>query len=78
VVAADQVAAGDPHYIVLVFLDIAALAAVVATWFAIVVTGRYPRGLFGFVEGVVRWHNRVIGYAVTLITDSYPPFRLAH
>lgn len=66
-----------PHYIVLFFLDIAALVAVIAAWFAIVFTGRYPRGLFDFVEGVVRWHNRVIGYALTLVTDSYPPFRLA-
>ena len=66
-----------PHYIVLFFLDIAALAAVIAAWFAILFTGRYPRGLFGFVEGVARWHNRVIGYALTLVTDSYPPFRLA-
>ena len=66
-----------PHYIVLFFLDIAALVAVIAAWFAVVFTGRYPRGLFGFVEGVARWHNRVIGYAVTLVTDSYPPFRLA-
>jgi hypothetical protein len=66
-----------PHYIVLFFLDIAALAAVIAAWFAILFTGRYPRGLFDFVEGVARWHNRVIGYALTLVTDSYPPFRLA-
>ena len=40
-------------------------------------TSRYPRGMFGFVEGVARWNNRVIGYAATLVTDSYPPFRLA-
>ena len=66
-----------PHYIVLFFLDIGALAAVIAAWFAILFTGRYPRGLFDFVEGVARWHNRVIGYALTLVTDSYPPFRLA-
>src|SRR5215831_13884198 len=66
-----------PHYIVLFFLDIAALVAVIAAWFAIVFTARYPLGLFGFVAGVARWHNRVIGYAVTLVTDSYPPFRLA-
>jgi hypothetical protein len=50
---------------------------VIVAWFAILFTGRYPRGLFGFVEGVARWHNRVVGYAVTLVTDIYPPFRLA-
>jgi hypothetical protein len=66
-----------PHYIVLFFLDIAALVAVIVTWFAILFTGRYPRSAFDFVEGVARWHNRVVGYAVTLVTDSYPPFRLA-
>ena len=48
----------------------------IVAWFAILFTGRYPRGLFDFVEGVARWHNRVIGYAVTLVTDVYPPFRL--
>jgi hypothetical protein len=66
-----------PHYIVLFFLYIAVLAVVIVTWFAILFTGRYPRELFDFVEGVVRWHNRVIGYALTLVTDRYPPFRLA-
>jgi Domain of unknown function (DUF4389) len=66
-----------PHYIVLFFLDIAALVAIIVAWFAILFTGRYPRGVFDFVAGVARWHNRVVGYAVTLVTDSYPPFRLA-
>ena len=66
-----------PHYIVLFFLDIAVLVAVIVAWFAILFTGRYPRGLFDFVAGVARWHNRVVGYALTLVTDSYPPFRLA-
>ena len=66
-----------PHYIVLFFLQIAAFFVVIVVWFAILFTGRYPRGLFGFVEGVLRWHNRVIAYALLLVTDEYPPFRLA-
>jgi hypothetical protein len=66
-----------PHYIVLFFLDIAGLFVVIAAWFAILFTGRYPRAMFDFLEGVARWHNRVIGYAVALVTDEYPPFRLA-
>jgi len=66
-----------PHYIVLIFLNIGAFFAVVIAWFAILFTGTYPRGLFDFVEGVFRWNNRVIGYAATLVTDEYPPFRLA-
>ena len=65
-----------PHYIVLFFLDIAAVVVVIVTWFTILFTGRYPRGMFGFVEGVIRWHNRVVAYALTLVTDRYPPFRL--
>jgi hypothetical protein len=66
-----------PHYIVLAFLQIAAVIAVIVAWFAILFTGGYPRGLFDFVEGVIRWQNRVIGYAFTLVTDRYPPFRLS-
>ena len=65
-----------PHYIVLFFLDIAAFFVVIVAWFAILFTGRYPRGMFHFVEGVIRWHNRVLGYMYTLVTDRYPPFRL--
>jgi hypothetical protein len=65
-----------PHYIVLFFLAIAAFVCVVISWFAILFTGRYPRGLFDFVVGVMRWGNRVQGYALVLITDRYPPFRL--
>jgi hypothetical protein len=65
-----------PHYVVLFFLEIGALVSVVVVWFAILFTGRYPRGLFDFVEGVFRWHNRVIGYALILVTDQYPPFSL--
>jgi hypothetical protein len=40
-------------------------------------TGHYPRGAFEFIEGVLRWTNRVSGYAFTLVTDAYPPFQLA-
>jgi hypothetical protein len=66
-----------PHYVVLLLLYIASVLAAIAAWFAILVTGRYPRGLFDFVVGVMRWHNRVTAYAFVLITDRYPPFRLA-
>jgi hypothetical protein len=66
-----------PHYIVLVFLWLAALLCVIFAWFAILFTGRYPRGLFDFVLGVFRWTTRVLGYAFVLVTDEYPPFRLS-
>jgi uncharacterized protein DUF4389 len=66
-----------PHYIVLFFLDIASFIVVIVAWFAILVTGRYPQGMFGFVEGVIRWNVRVTAYTLTLVTDRYPPFRLA-
>jgi Domain of unknown function (DUF4389) len=66
-----------PHYIVLFFLTIAAIVVVIIAWFAILFTGRYPRGMFDFVEGVIRWHNRVVGYAFILVTDRYPPFSLS-
>jgi Domain of unknown function (DUF4389) len=65
-----------PHYVVLVFLYIGAIFAVIGAWFAILFAGRYPRGIFDYVEGVIRWHNRVVGYAFVLVTDEYPPFRL--
>jgi len=66
-----------PHYIVLFFLGIGAFVVVVVAWFAILFTGRYPRGMFDFVEGVIRWQMRVAAYAFLLMTDEYPPFRLA-
>jgi hypothetical protein len=50
-----------PHYIVLSFLYIAAFVVVVIAWFAILFTGRYPKGMFDFVEGVMRWHSRGVG-----------------
>ena len=66
-----------PHYVILWFLGIAALFCVIIAWFAILFTGRYPRSLFDFIVGVLRWTNRVNGYAFTLVTDQYPPFRLS-
>ncbi len=66
-----------PHYIVLFFLYIGALFVVIAAWFAILFTGRYPRVLFDYVVGVMRWCNRVTAYAFLLVTDEYPPFRLS-
>ena len=65
-----------PHYIVLLFLSVAVFFVVVFAWFAILVTGRYPRGLFDFVVGVGRWFQRVGGYVALLVTDRYPPFSL--
>ena len=66
-----------PHYIVLFFLYVGAVFAAIGAWFAILFTGRYPRSIFDYIEGVIRWHNRVVGYALILVTDEYPPFRLA-
>ena len=66
-----------PHYIVLAVLAIIALFAVVFAWFAILITGRYPRALFDFVVGVDRWCLRVTAYAFLLVTDLYPPFSLS-
>jgi hypothetical protein len=63
-----------PHYIVLAFLWIAVFICVIIAWFAILFTGKYPKGMFGFVAGVLRWGLRVEGYAFILITDIYPPF----
>jgi len=66
-----------PHLIVLAFLWIAVFVVVIVAWFAILFTGRYPRGMFDFVEGVIRWGQRVVAYAFALVTDRYPPFSLA-
>jgi hypothetical protein len=65
-----------PHYVVLFFLYIAMVVVVIVAWFAILFTGHYPRSMFNFVEGVIRWFNRVVGYAFILVTDRYPPFQL--
>jgi hypothetical protein len=65
-----------PHYIVLLVLHLGAFFCAIAAWFAILFTGRYPLPLFDFVEGVLRWNNRVAAYMALLITDRYPPFSL--
>ena len=65
-----------PHLVVLAVLGVAAVVVVILAWFAILFTGKYPRGLFDFVEGVLRWALRVEAYAAFLVTDQYPPFSL--
>jgi Domain of unknown function (DUF4389) len=65
-----------PHLVVLAFLWIAVFFVVIVAWFAILFTGRYPKGIFDFVEGVIRWGQRVLAYSLTLVTDRYPPFSL--
>ena len=65
-----------PHYIVLAVLWVVAIVVTVLAWFAILITGRYPRPMFNFVVGVARWSLRVEAYMWLLTTDRYPPFRL--
>jgi hypothetical protein len=64
-----------PHLIVLTFVGIASLFAILAAWVAVLFTGRFPRGLFDFIVGVIRWGARVTAY-MFLMTDRYPPFAL--
>jgi hypothetical protein len=66
-----------PHAIILGFLWIAVTFVSIIAWFAILITGNYPRGLFDFVVGVLRWELRVVAYAALLTTDQYPPFSLS-
>ncbi|MDE2915568.1 MAG: DUF4389 domain-containing protein [Paracoccaceae bacterium] len=65
-----------PHYVILVFLGVATIIVTIVAWFAILITGSYPRPLFDFTVGVFRWSARVMGYAFWLVTDQYPPFRM--
>lgn len=65
-----------PHLLILIVLSVGVLFAVVVAWFAILITGHYPRALFDFVVGVARWWLRVEAYAFLLVTDRYPPFSL--
>lgn len=66
-----------PHIIVLYIVWVGALIAVFIAWFAILFTARYPRGLFKFVTGTLRWTVRVAAYGYLFVTDKYPPFRLS-
>jgi hypothetical protein len=66
-----------PHYFVLALLCVGAVFAVIGAWLAILFTGAYPRRLFDYVVGVLRWWLRVAAYAFLLLTDRYPPFRLS-
>ena len=65
-----------PHYVVLIILSILGLVAVVLGWIMVIITAQYPRALFDFLVGVLRYAARVQGYAFLLVTDRYPPFRL--
>ncbi len=66
-----------PHYMVLFVLGIIAMIVTIIAWFAILIVGRFPRGIFNFSVGVSRWSVRVSAYAYMLTTDRYPPFRLS-
>jgi hypothetical protein len=64
-----------PQSIVIYFLGIVAGVVVFISWWAILFIGRYPKGLFDFVSGYLRWSTRVTGYSYFL-TDKYPPFSM--
>ena len=66
-----------PHHVILYILSVVSLAVTVIAWFAIILTGKYPRVLFGVVVGIQSWSWRVTAYTALLITDRYPPFRMS-
>jgi hypothetical protein len=65
-----------PHWFVLIFLWIGSALAGLASWFAVLFTGKYPAGIFEYRVGVYRWTNRVLTYS-NLAVDRYPPFSLS-
>ena len=65
-----------PHVFILVFLMAGVTLCTILSWFIILVTGNYPRAIFDFVVGTLRWSLRVYAYALILVTDEYPPFSL--
>jgi hypothetical protein len=65
-----------PNVIVLALLGVVAYLLLVIAWFAILFTGRFPRGMFDFIVGVERWSMRANAYGFWLMTDSYPPFSM--
>jgi len=65
-----------PHFFVLFFVGIAAFFVAIFGFFAVLITGRWPRGAFDFIVGTFRWAYRVVAY-FHLMTDRYPPFSLA-
>lgn len=65
-----------PNFFVLQILSLCAGVVSILAWFAILFTGRYPRGLFGFVTGVGRWHFRTTAYFASF-NDRYPPYALS-
>ncbi|NIT55216.1 MAG: DUF4389 domain-containing protein, partial [Aliifodinibius sp.] len=66
-----------PHVIILVFLFAIVLLFAISAWLIILLLGNYPKGMFDFVVGCLRWSLRVYAYAVLLTTDRYPPFSLS-
>jgi Domain of unknown function (DUF4389) len=65
-----------PHFIALWFVALGAIVVVVYGFFAVLITGSWPRGAFGYLTGTARWAYRVSAY-FHLMTDAYPPFSLA-
>ena len=66
-----------PHLIVLFFLMIGVFTSTILAWVMILISGKYPKKMFNFVVGTLRWILRVQAYALLLITDKYPPFSLS-